>query len=365
MFSTDSSHTPTIPLQDLLVPYFWIEAYHLLDPNTSVYVGQLLGDPHETSEKLFEVLQAAGYTPFLRPLGGETYELVVMRTPIDRPSRLWIHVLLLLLTFLTTLFAGALHANVNPLTHPWLIWKGLPFSLALMGILGAHEMGHYLMARRHRVRATLPYFIPFPHPLFGTLGAVIRIKSPIPSKNALLDIGAAGPIAGILVAIPVTLFGLHLSQVVPAEGLAGVAVLGDSLLFRILAYIVKGPIPEGYQLLLHPIAFAGWIGFFVTALNLIPIAQLDGGHITYALLGTWHRWASRAVFLALLAMGFVWPGWWTWALFILIFLRFDHPAPLNQVSRLDRRRMWIGILCLVIFALTFTPIPLSYLPTSP
>ncbi len=364
MFSPEFSSAPAIPLQELIAPYFWIEEYRPLDLRSSVYVGRLIGDPHQASEKLFEVLMDAGYTPFLRSIGPEVYELVVFRTPIDRPGRLWVHALLLFLTFLTTLFAGALHANVNPLTHPWLIWKGLPFSLSLMGILGAHEMGHYLMARRHRVRATLPYFIPFPHPLFGTLGAVIRIKSPIPSKNALLDIRAAGPIAGILVAIPVTIVGLALSKVIEVAGVQGM-ILGDSLLFRILTYLVKGPLPENAQVVLHPIAFAGWIGFFVTALNLIPIAQLDGGHITYALLGARHRWVSRLIFLALLLMGFVWPGWWTWALFILIFLRFDHPAPLNQVSKLDRRRMWIGILCLVIFVITFIPVPLSYVSFRP
>ncbi len=346
--------------QVLLEPYFEVYEYRPLDPHSRVFIGALRGDPSETSEELFSKLIDAGYTPAIRKVREDVYELLVFDTPPSRPGRLWVHVLLFILTVLTTLFAGALHAGVNVFKYPQQIWKGIPFSASLLAILGTHEMGHYLLAKWHRVRATLPYFIPFPHPLFGTLGAVIRIKSPIPSRNALMDIGAAGPIFGFIVAIPLAIVGIHLSKAVPEDAFRGGLLIGDPLIFRLIVHFVKGGVPEGYQILLHPIGFAAWIGFFVTALNLIPIAQLDGGHILYAVLGPKQKLASIIVFAALVGLGFVWAGWWTWAFFILIFLRFGHPAPLNQVSRLDGRRKWVGLLALIIFILTFVPVPLSY-----
>lgn len=346
--------------QVLLEPYFRVFEYRPLDLHSRVFIGSLQGDPSETSEKLFSALINAGFTPAIREIREDVYELLVFDTPPSKPSNFWIHVVLFALTVLTTLFAGALHAGVNVFKHPLQIWKGIPFSASLLAILGTHEMGHYLLAKWHKVRATLPYFIPFPHPLFGTLGAVIRIKSPIPSRNALMDLGAAGPVFGFLVAIPVAILGIHLSLVIPMETVEGGLLIGDPLIFRLIVYFVKGGLPDGYQILIHPIGFAAWIGFFVTALNLIPIAQLDGGHILYAVLGPKHKLASLTVFVILVALGFVWPGWWTWAFFILIFLRFGHPAPLNQVSKLDTKRKWVGFITLLIFILTFVPVPLSY-----
>ncbi len=350
-------------LQVLVAPYFAPHSVQPLGPNAWVLRGTLVGgDPSRRSEELFRVLMASGYVPSLRRIAPGFYELYVTVEPeaFRRPQRLWIHGLLFLLTVLTTLFAGAFHAGQNPFAHPLALLAGAPFAFSLLAILGSHEMGHYLLARYHGVRATLPYFIPFPHPLIGTLGAVIRIRSPIPSRNALLDIGAAGPFAGILVALPLTMLGIHWSQVVPLYEVSEAALhLGEPLLFRILVWLVKGPLPPDTTLFLHPVAFAGWLGFFVTALNLLPSGQLDGGHIAYALFGPLHRIISRVTFVVLLLLGFLWLGWWTWALLILFFIRFDHPAPLNQVSELDRRRRWLGYLAILLFVLTFVPVPLS------
>ncbi len=349
-------------LQALVAPYFVIRRVQALGPNAWLIHGTFgPGDPSRLSEDLFRHLMAAGYVPSLRQVSPDLYELYIAEEPeeLRRPSRPWLHLVLFLLTVLTTLMAGAFHTGQDPFRHPLALLSGIPFSFTLLAILGSHEMGHYLMARYHGVRATLPYFIPFPHPLIGTLGAVIRIRSPIPSRNALLDIGAAGPFAGIAVAIPLTLLGIHWSDLVPLHQVRGALQLGEPLLFRLLVWGVKGPLPPDTTLFLHPVAFAGWLGFFVTALNLLPSGQLDGGHIAYALFGPLHRTISRVTFLALVLLGFLWLGWWTWAFLILVFIRFDHPAPLNQVSRLDPRRRWIGYLAMLLFLLTFVPVPIS------
>lgn len=204
--------------------------------------------------------------------------------------------LLFLLTVLTTLIAGSSFSVSfdELLKDPLLLAKGIPFAFSLLSILLAHEMGHFITSRRYRVDVTLPYFIPAPT-LFGTLGAVIKMKSPIHKKTMLLDIGAAGPLAGITVAVPLVVLGLSQSQLISVSG-AGESYLyfGDSLLFKLLSFLVIGKIPDGYDIMLSPVAFAGWVGFLVTALNLMPMGQLDGGHISYALFGRGHRIVSRA-----------------------------------------------------------------------
>ena len=194
-----------------------------------------------------------------------------------------------------------------------------------------------------------------PHPLVGTLGAFIKIKSPIPSRRALLDIGAAGPITGFLVALPITIIGLKLSAIVPKSGAPGL-FLGEPLIFKLLEFAAGLHVPQSMDLYLHPMAFAGWIGFFVTGLNLIPIGQLDGGHIAFALFGKHHAKIAYVSFIALIALGFLWAGWWTWAILVVI-LGIRHPAPLNEVSRLDKKRLAIGLFSILVFILTFTPRP--------
>ncbi|MGC2062732.1 MAG: site-2 protease family protein [Thermodesulfovibrionales bacterium] len=275
----------------------------------------------------------------------------------------WLHILLFLLTFLSTLVVGVEHAGVSILTifdHPANIFRGFPFSITLLVILLSHEFSHYYFSRRHHVEATLPYFIPAPT-LFGTLGAFIKMKSPITTKNALMDIGASGPIAGFIVSVAATVIGLSLSTVAPVVKQPGLMVFGDSLLYTALSKIILGVIPADQDVLLHPIAFAGWIGFFVTAMNLLPIGQLDGGHIAYALLGNRHHLLSKVLIAVLIMLGvLVFEGWIVWAI-LLVILGIRHPAIMEPYIPLDRRRKVAGIISLIIFILTFSPVPITIL----
>ncbi len=243
-------------------------------------------------------------------------------------------------------------------------WQGgLWYSGGIISILFAHEMGHYLMCRKHGIRATLPFFIPFP-PLinpFGTLGAVIRMESLIPNRKALFDVAVAGPLAGLALTLPAVYFGIAMSDIVEATAsdAAGVVYLGESLLYTLLSDMAIGKLPETRDVMLHPLAYAGWAGLFVTALNLLPIGQLDGGHIVYALIGRRHRYVALA---ALAAFGyiavFVYPGW---ALLLILLIWFGHRHPPTLDDRpLDFRRIVIGIATMVIFLLSFTPEPFSF-----
>jgi len=229
--------------------------------------------------------------------------------------------------------------------------------MTLMGILLVHEMSHYLASRIHRVPSTLPYFIPGPS-FIGTFGAVIRIKGAIWDRRALLDIGASGPIGGFLLALPALVVGLTMSSIVPGGGGAGGGlILGDSLLMSFLERIVLGHLPSDANVILHPVAFAGWIGLFVTSLNLLPVGQLDGGHIAKALYPDHSDTVARVVHFGLLALGFFfWVGWLIWAL-LLVFIGVRHPPVLLPHVTLDKRRRRIGYLALLILVLTFVPAP--------
>ncbi len=269
-----------------------------------------------------------------------------------------IHVLLFIATFFTTLLAGALLNGVIPWEQPEKIYLGLPFSLTLLLILLTHEMSHYLTSRLHHVPATLPYFIPAPS-IIGTFGAIIKMKPPIPDRRSLIDIGASGPIGGFIIAVIACVIGLHLSEVKPTGEIKEGLVFGSSLLFSFLTKIVLGIDPEKFDILLHPVAFAGWIGLLVTSLNLLPIGQLDGGHITYALLGEKHELISKGMLPILIVLGiFFWQGWLIWAV-IMIVLGYRHPPVVYPHIQLDRKRRLIGWISLIIFILTFTPTPVQ------
>jgi membrane-associated protease RseP (regulator of RpoE activity) len=261
--------------------------------------------------------------------------------------------------------------------------SGLPFAASLIAILFAHEMGHYLMARAYRVDSTLPFFIPVPVGPVGTFGAVIRIRSAMPSRRAVHDIGAAGPYAGLIVAVPLLAWGLLHSEVRPVGdaylehswaglfqmirawhhgGLAagGLEHFGDSLVTWGVQRLVLGKLPPGTDVFLHPVAFAAWVGLFVTTLNLIPIGQLDGGHVTYALLGrrrarAFSRFISWALLLAGLFVSWNWLVWWVVTRFLV---GYDHP-PAMEEERLGAGRKALAALALVAFALTFIPVPVS------
>ena len=267
----------------------------------------------------------------------------------------WLHLLLFVLTIFSTLVAGMVQKGINPLKHPGMIYVGIPFSATLIIILLSHELSHYFASRRHNTVATLPFFIPAPT-LIGTFGAVIKMKSPILSRRALVDIGASGPISGFLVSLIACVIGLHLSHVVRGPHAAQGITLGDSLIFYILTRLVVGRVAGG-DLVLNPIAFAGWIGFFVTFLNLLPAGQLDGGHVAYAFLGPLHKAVSRTLVGVLAVIGFFfWKGWIVWAALLLI-LGLKHPPVYEWEVPMEPSRKLVGLAVLLIFVLTFMPTP--------
>lgn len=278
-------------------------------------------------------------------------------SPRLSPRRRWINVALFFITLATTTLAGSIQEGINPLQNPEQIYKGIPFAFSLMGILLAHELGHYLVSRKHGLNVTLPYFIPAPS-FIGTFGAFIKMRSPVRNRKMLLDVGAAGPLVGVAVAIPFLVYGFLHSEVKMVQGQAGIN-LGSSLLLSILSRLTIGPLPDGYDVVIHPVGFAGWIGLLVTSLNLLPVGQLDGGHVAYALLGKVQNHISKIVFMALLVLGVLgWQGWLFWGV-ILFIMGFRHPPLLEWGDALDRRRKIIGWLTVAVFILTFTPVPFS------
>jgi len=284
----------------------------------------------------------------------ESFRDITPTTP--KPERRWLPGFLFATTFLTTTFAGAIQQGVNPLKQPLGMVQGLSFSVTLMGILMVHEMSHYLASRAHKVPSTLPYFIPAPS-IIGTFGAVIRMKGAIWDRRALLDIGASGPIGGFLLALPALAVGLTMSQIVPGGSGEGGFILGDSLLMLLLERLILGDLPMDADIILHPVAFAGWLGMFVTSLNLLPVGQLDGGHITKALYPDQFDNIARGVHFCLIIMGiFFWEGWLIWAL-LLMFIGVRHPPVLLPHVSLDDRRRRVGYLAVAIFVLTFIPAP--------
>jgi membrane-associated protease RseP (regulator of RpoE activity) len=253
----------------------------------------------------------------------------------------WPNVVLFLLTTLSTFLIG-----------------GLMYSFAILSILVAHEMGHYLASRKYGVRSSLPYFIPFPLPPFGTLGAVIRTKSPIPHRKALFDIGSWGPLFGLALAIPAVVVGLLLSEVVEVSKLPDHSTsLGNSPLLSLLQWICLGDLPPGTDVVLHPIAYAGWVGLFITSLNLLPTGQLDGGHIIYALFGSHSKIIFRLTLLGITLVCLIYNLGWLLLVIILFFIGYKHPPPLDDQTPLDWRRKVVGGLAFLIFFTAFTPVP--------
>jgi len=272
----------------------------------------------------------------------------------EKKERWIINLILFFVTLGTTTFAGAIYTDNIFDT----IVSGLPYSLTLMTILGVHEFGHYFAARRFGVKATLPYFIPFPS-IVGTMGAVIKTKSPIPHRKALFYIGVMGPIPGFLASLAAVIAGIFMSEVLPLPPAEGITpVYGNSLLFGFIVHLVHGNIPAGFDIVLHPFAWAGWIGFLVTSLNLIPIGQLDGGHILYSLIGRKQVYAGWVSLALLVILSFIWPGWGVWIVFTLFILMVAHPQ-IPQTSELSLKEKAAGWFCMIILVVTFIPIPVE------
>lgn len=277
----------------------------------------------------------------------------------EEKTRFALPAILFLITIFTTLLAGSYQEGGEPFRRPADLVKGIPFSFTLMSILFVHEMGHYVTSKYYGVKTTLPYFIPGPWAPFGigTFGAFIRMRSPILRKNALLDIGAAGPIAGFVVSIVAVGVGLYSSKIVEIQEGNALLRLGDPLMFTFLAHFLGKVPPAGYDVALSSVAFAGWFGFFVTSMNLLPIGQLDGGHISYALLGRKQRFLSIGMVVTLIILGVIgWPGWYIWAI-LISFLGLHHPPTIDEDVPLDLKHQLIGWGSIVLFIVTFMPVP--------
>lgn len=364
------------------------------------FMGRLIIDSQEAYARLEPIFADKEMTVLFREMNDQHAILAMPGLIRPTPSNPWKNLLMFLLTVLSVLFTGVLNA-AGYLSSTWEDFQGpvinlsrdLPlgilFTVSILAILLAHEFGHYLAARYHKTAVSLPYFLPFPGSQFGTMGAFIQLKEPPRNRRVLLDIGIAGPLAGLIVAIPVLLIGLSLSEIdtlpmQPNGDAIGGLLEGNSILYLGAKYIVKGellpapseydgispvaywlryifvglPIPYGGRdVLLHPVAWAGWAGLLVTALNLIPAGQLDGGHAIYVLLG---RRAARLwpfIVVALALMGVIWFGWFIWAA-LIFFLGRTYAQPLDDITPLDMRRRALAMIGLIVFVLVFTPVPL-------
>ena len=328
----------------------------------------------ETLEEKFDLLRRSlkekGYIPMLRYEKGE--HIIYILKKIKRKERpIWINIFLLIAVIITTIITGSiLHIGYfdiwsmeNPLdilTANNLFYGAIFFALPLMSILIIHEMGHYFISKKHGVSTSLPFFLPIPPILpsfnIGTFGALISSRDPMPNKKALFDIGIAGPLAGFIVAIPVTAIGIYTAEIVPMLSLneipSGEAVFGSSFLIEILARGILD-IPKGFTIDMNPILFAGWVGLLITSINLLPAGQLDGGHIFRAVLGEKQKYAG---WIAIVIMIFT--GWWFFAFIIIFAMGMMHPPPLNDDTKLDFRRRLLFLVALAMLILCFIPFPI-------
>lgn len=361
------------------------------------YRGRLRSEDSVSAyDRLSEELRSFNITPLFRKEDGRHVILLINGVISPKKSNPWINLLLFLLTFISVLITGAMYGTDNPFTGGVtgsiysVIQNGWPFAVSMLAILGAHEFGHYLMGRHYEIHVTLPYFIPFPLSPFGTLGAFINMKESPRNRRQLLDIGLAGPLAGLVIAIPVLFIGLKLSKIdilqpdIPSGQM--LSMEGNSLLYLFMKFLAFGkllPAPASYgtmnpvlywfmyfftgqpypaggiDVMLHPVAWAGWAGMLVTALNLIPAGQLDGGHAVYVLLGKEKAQKLFPIILVILiALGFVWSGWWLWAA-IIFFIGRIYAEPMDQITELDNKRKILAVIGIIVFLLVFTPVPLT------
>jgi len=333
-----------------------------------VFRGTLSMAPARALDALTSRLAPFGYTPFLREDGDAVVLQAWPLPPAVMPRRITLNVVLFVLTCVSTLLAGGFFSGSPTFDRlretsaiGWLI-SGTPFAATVLAILGIHEFGHYFAARSYRASVSLPYFIPAPPPifLFGTMGAIIRMRSPARDRNSLFDIAAAGPLAGLAVAIPAMLIGLAWSSVMAAPA-GGHVAFGNSLLMSALVHLRFGAVPEGMVVWTHPMADAAWAGFFVTALNLFPVGQLDGGRIAYALFGRRHRLVGQLTIVATLLLGLVTgaTNWFFWAALVTLMIGFSHQPPLDDITPLSPGRRAVGLACLLLFVLLLPPVPLA------
>jgi membrane-associated protease RseP (regulator of RpoE activity) len=330
-----------------------------------LFRGTLLADTPRALQTLVARFAPFGYTPFVRAEGDGVLVQAWPLGDMRQPTRPVLALTLFALTVLSTFLAGAAFFvgsetfdAYRAMPFPGWLVSGAPFAVTLLAILGVHEFGHYFTARYYGASVSLPYFIPAPM-LFGTFGAIIRMRSPARDRNALFDIAAAGPLAGLLVAVPALVVGLSWSRIVPATGEPSLGGFGYSLLTRLFVYLQFGTV-DGMAVMTHPMADAAWVGCFVTALNLFPVGQLDGGRIAYALSARRHRALGVATWLTLVAMGVLTQSvnWFVWAALLFFLVGFDHSPPLDDLTPLSPGRRLLGVVCLLLAALLIPPIPI-------
>jgi membrane-associated protease RseP (regulator of RpoE activity) len=363
------------------------------------YRGHLVTeDSIQAYDQIAESLKPYHLTPLFRKEKETQLILLIPEAPEPKPSRNWINLLMFVLTVISVIVSGGMYSSNTALpTDPWqwiliVLKTGWPFAVSLIAILGTHELGHYFAGKAHGVKVTLPFFIPLPLTQLGTMGAFISMKTAPKNKRALMDIGAAGPLTGFVVSLVVLWIGLSSSTLntIPLTIPTGQALQmeGNSLIYLLLKYLRFGvllPQPanlSGTALLLHwlryfftgtpsplgsldvtisPVAWAGWVGLLVTSLNLIPAGQLDGGHIFHLLFGQKNaRKVLPAILIFLVVLGFAWSGWWLWAALVFFFGR-TYAEPLDQITELDGKRRALGIIALIVFIITFSPVPLTLL----
>lgn len=366
------------------------------DPYLLRYRGQLLAgiDSAAAYDQLAEALKPHHLMPLFRDGESEAQTIfLVEKLPAPPPSNPRTNLIMFILTVLSVMFVGAQIPEGVPIPEDALgalavmaryFYTGWPFALALLSILLAHEFGHYFAGRHHKTDVSLPFFIPLPFSILGTMGAFINMRELPKNKRTLFDIGIAGPLAGLIVSIPVLLIGLGLSTTSIIQPSEGGFIEGNSILYLLAKFVIFGkllpapvdfnglppvlywlayffsgrPVPfGGLDVMIHPVALAGWAGVLVTALNLIPAGQFDGGHILYALFGRKVRKALPFIMVALIGLGLFWSGWWLWAA-LIFFMGRSHPETLDEITTLDPGRRRLAWLMIVIFVLVFTPVPL-------
>ncbi len=329
-------------------------------PAKAVFTGRLRLDSEAAFEKLDAAFAAQDYHAVLTTDDEGRHVILAIKGRIrPGPRPWWPNALLLVLTFLSLLYVGAAQqASIDNRTTI-VLWQGLPYALSLLLILGTHELGHFFAARHHKVNVTLPYFIPMPLFFFGTLGAFIQLREPMRNRKILFDVGAAGPLAGLVVAIPILLIGLATSNIEPMPKEPFI-LEGDSLFYAAAKWLVFGRFlpSNGEDVFINQLAKAGWTGLFITGLNLIPLGQLDGGHVAYTLLGRRAQRLYMPLIGAFLLLSFFNSSWLLWTM-LLFFLGRVYATPLDTVTPLDSRRRRLGWFTLAVFVMVFVPDPLN------
>jgi membrane-associated protease RseP (regulator of RpoE activity) len=383
-------------LTSIISHVFRVDEVTLGDPKKGYFLryrGELIRDTVEAYDQVAAALLPYDITPLFRIEDKRQTVLLVQGTIHPRPGRAWINILLFALTVFSVLLAGAIYGYSGPMPNDFLgqvwtivshLWVGWPFAVSLLAILTAHEFGHYFVGRARGAAVSLPYFIPLPFSPLGTMGAFIQMKQLPKNKRALFDLAVAGPLAGLVVAIPVLLYGLSTSTLATVTAVPGSWSEGNSLLYLAAKFVVFGkllpavPNLTGVPLLMHWISFffigqpspagsldvminqvawAAWAGLLVTFLNLIPAGQLDGGHVIFTVFGRRVNLILPVILVATIVLGFFWSGWWLWA-FLIFVLGRSHAEPLDQITRLDSSRKAMAVLMLVIFLLVLMPVPL-------